>query len=253
MSEITELPVVYELNKVYEVPGICSYKNKNLCGRICGNKGCKKHAALIKHNQIQQVAMHLFEHQPLHTFITGANIADLLFTKWKSFPDDSHTIDKEMLVYLCDIGTLREIVCDLRIHISLRSKKEVLVVSILTKLYYLYCYLQVPAVMNVIMRAQRRIRANRWIRLQGPWRDPSVHITNTEDPITLTPVDELPPMEIWSFRDDQGHVYAFHAPVIHYAIFRLGAWNPMNRKPIPEVDINRLEQMMDVLPWRRNV
>lgn len=229
---------------------VCSYRNKNLCGRICGTVGCKRHVAYMKDNPIQTAASHLLENQQ-QAYITGANIANLLFMKWKEYPNDPYQVDKDVLVYLCDIGTLREIVCELGMHISLRSKKTVLVDHILQSMYYLYCFTSNAALMNVITRAQRHIRAKRWIRLQGPWTDPGVHITNTEDPITLTPVDEIPPMEIWSFRDDQGHVYAFHAPTIHYAIFRLGAWNPINRKPIPERDVDRLEQMMEVLPWKR--
>jgi hypothetical protein len=214
---------------------------------------CKRHQKLLKTNTIQKVATQLFEDQPLHTCIGGHNVAQLFFTKWTKYPNEPYTNDRDMLVYLCDVGTLREIVCEMRGHISLRAKKVVFVEHILTSLYYLYCYQQVPSVMNVILRAQRKIRAKRWVRLQGPWSQPDTRITNTEDPITLIPIDELPAKEIWSFQDENGHVYAFHAPEIHFAICRLGAWNPINRLPIPEPDIERLEQMMDVLPWKRCV
>ena len=231
----------------------CSYKLKNLCGLACGLMDCGRHQRVLKTNTIQKVATQLLEDEPIHTRISGRNIADLFFKKWNKYPCESYQNDRDMMVYLCDMGTLREIVCEMRGHISLRSKKVVLVEHILMSLYYLYCYQQVPSVMRVILRAQKRIRAKRWVRLQGPWIEPGTHVTNTEDPISLIPLEELPPKEIWSFQDVNGHVYAFHAPEIHYAICRLGAWNPINRLPIPEPDIERLEQMMDVLPWKRCV
>jgi hypothetical protein len=230
---------------------ICSYKIKNQCGRICGNINCGRHKRLLATNTIQKVATQLLEDQPLHTTVGGHNFTELLFMKWKKYPCESYQEDQEMLIYLCDICTLREIVCEMRGHICLCARKVVLAEYILSSLYNIYRYQRVPAVMNVIQRAQRRIRAQRWQRLQGPFVEAGVHITNTEDPITLTPMDELPPKEVWSFRDENGHVYAFHAPEIHFAIYRLGAWNPINRLPIPEPDVERLEKMMDILPWKR--
>lgn len=230
----------------------CSYRSRNMCGRTCGMRDCKRHQHVLTTNAVQQTASHLFYNQNV-TCINGANITDLLFSKWKKFASDSFEGDQDMLVYLCDMGTVREIVCELGIHISLRSKKAKLIERVLTDLYYLFCFQQAPSVMNVVQRAQRRLRAKRWARLQGPWREPGVCITNSEDPITLTPIDEIPTKEIWSFRDANGHVYAFQAAEIHFSIFRLGAWNPINRLPIPEEDIERLERMMDILPWKRHI
>lgn len=74
--------------------------------------------------------------------------------------------------------------------------------------------------------------------------------TNDSDPFSCESLADIPKTEIFSYKDAHGHVYAFHATELDYAIRTLGPVNPYTREQIPEHDLARLDALMQFIERR---
>lgn len=217
---------------------MCEYKKRNGCGRICGKVKCKHMTALD--DPIQVACRRLLSSDNV---LTPQNVATIFFKKWKEFPDTLENEDKDTLLFLCNICDLRQIVCEMDIRMSLRVKKTELVERIVRGLRFWWRFVSNDNVMNVIERVQK-IRRQKTVKgLQGPWIDAK----DTDDPITLMRLSDYRKNEIWTYKDDMGHVFGFHAPTLYKTIERMGPYNPCNRMRIPDVDIQRLQKLMQYI------
>lgn len=73
-------------------------------------------------------------------------------------------------------------------------------------------------------------------------------VVNDEDPFTLNKISDIDPIRIFMYEDSHACVYAFDLPFLYHACASLGAWNPFNREPFSQPDIDRMQRAYYRLP-----
>lgn len=232
--------------------GLCLYRIARQNGRSCDEPStsnppyCSRHKYLSPKSKDLQLYIAAF---PSH--ITSQN----LYACFQNHHDIHMAY--EALSFLCSHEQLYEIAIDLKLPLTQyrkRKSKETLLQHIIEWIHYLHTIENSAVSMKFIHQVQRRVRQKAdeklwmWRHIQGPW--PQEAAVNDTDIFTMDALKDLPPYEVYSYRDKHGSIYAFSAPEIHYEVMTNGPKNPYTREDIPEEDIDRLLQIMEYLPHK---
>lgn len=63
---------------------------------------------------------------------------------------------------------------------------------------------------------------------------------NAQDPFTFDELNEIPKNELFSYKDEKGHIYSFSAIELDFFIKTQAEWNPFTREPFPNYLIHWL-------------
>lgn len=135
------------------------------------------------------------------------------------------------------------------VHLTLNMKKTEIVhrlVSHIQKLYDIHTHPRRSKAIVALQQRWKRSMHTRTDTLRGPW--PDTPAVNDTDPFSLEQLTELPAHEIFSYKDEDGRVFAFHAPELECAIRQGQITNPYTQKPIPAPELQRLQRVMKYLP-----
>lgn len=228
----------------------CKFRIKNMYGHCCGNPAstyesesgtpfCNRHKGSIYNDK--QILMYIIfgnNEGLIHSERCRKNIFDY----WSKYPHENNfTSLIEMLCYMYDMQSIRYMISkNVATKWNLKQKKIVLAELLVQEWKCIYNLVSNVAIQNVIAKLQER-----WIRrLQGPYM---IHekCSNDADPFTLTCITKIPKQYIWSFREESGHIYAFH---IWYMLRYVEhchkndeyVLNPFTRKQIQYEDIRCL-------------
>ena len=90
-----------------------------------------------------------------------------------------------------------------------------------------------------IIHLQRKFKSR---KLNGPHE--KITPINETDPFTLEPISEIDPSKLFSYKNDEGNVYAFSAYELLYHFETNGMLNPLNREIIPIVYYYKLRHYL---------
>lgn len=134
-------------------------------------------------------------------------------------------------------------------HLTVTMRKTDIAQRLIAHYQKLYQIQVAPKRLTAIVALQKRWKQHMLTRtdtLRGPW--PTAPAVNDTDPFTLEDLNDLPKQEVFSYRDEDGRVFAFHAPELECAIRQGQHVNPYTQKPIPKHEIQRLMRLMQYLP-----
>ena len=220
-------------------PNPCPFKHYKKNGQECGELNCKKHS-------------HSSSILRLTSYIRASPAPLCYETIAGVFPHLKDTSLEDVLQFVYDSKTLRQFSKTLGYNPKASAKIETLLQPICTFMRRCWQIESSRHYNRALQCLQNRWREQRSSegRQSSEGRRPSPLtpvFVNAEDPITLEPLEEIPEIHRWSYRDSKGNLYGFHASSLLHFIDTQGAWNPYTRETIPEKELDRLRTTVNRL------
>lgn len=225
---------------------ICIYRKSKGRGARCTERCCGEYCNSHRRaaTELQKIIHNAFG-ADIH-IIDKTTVVPFLFNLYTQ--DIPQSIIEEAVCYLLTSYDLWNLIRPIApIHVT--SKKAEMARHLHLHVYKMYIISTCPTKMTALCKLQqrwRRVIHNRTATLQGPW--PQVQSVNEADPFTLESLLDLPTHTIFSYMDEDGSVFAFHAPELECAVRQGQNVNPFTRQQIPKQDVDRLQRMMRYLP-----
>lgn len=233
---------------------ICTYRKSKGRGARC-TAPCSPHCPEYCNSHRRFVSE---LQQTIHDALVHSQIDILNTNNWYAFIErmltqrvSTHIIE-ESLRYLFSALDLWELARPIAKLCFLSMKKTDVAHSLVAHARRIYSIQECPRRLRAITTLQRKWRQHHQDltrRVCGPW--PAQPAVNDTDPFSLEPLESFPPNQIFSFIDtDTQSVFAFHAPELECALRHGGGatLNPFTRKPISQLDLARLQKMMERIP-----
>ncbi len=149
----------------------------------------------------------------------------------------------EILSYLLNHESVDKLAQSLGIDYE-RGQKMSAIMEIVIFMRKLWTLNQQPRYVNAIQQMQRKWRRAHLPHM-GPY--PNEPAVNDEDIFLMEPISKFADWEVFSFKDDRGQVFAFHAKELGKHVFQFkNVFNPLTREPIAVADLRRLKKWMSI-------
>lgn len=183
------------------------------------------------------------------TELTARNVFSCFSRIWsKSTDSDVSAVESsfrgiEILSYILNHKSIDSLAAQLGIQYE-RGQKQAAVMEIVLLMRKLWRIHTTPRFVKAISFLQRKVK-RAILPDMGPY--PNEPAINKEDVFTFEPLNMIDPKKIFSFRDDRGQVFAFHAGELtkHVFVFR-NAFNPLTREPLALSDLIRLRKWANI-------
>lgn len=245
----------------YRMNPICCVRLHKKNGCICsepllhGGHACKKHYSLAKES-IPFLSSYILRSKGSSLSLSATSSLSFELMKpllYELKNRDKLTVDivTNILTYIYTLDVLKKYMELNQFHrIKPKKTKITEITSFIANLFIKMIKVESSIkYLKSIRKLQydwRKYYKDKSLKDQGPW--PALQAINEEDPITLEPLNDLNKEEVWSYKDSQGHVYAFLARTLQHFIETNGPWNPYTREPFTKEDLERLNRMTQRLP-----
>ena len=206
----------------------CVYVYPRHRGRRCGQQGCRLHLKASQHH----VSIFVGSHKHV-------DLDDLLDCVSRSLKNG---IDKESIClamsWIYDVIELKKYMHNIGYNVN---GSKAFMARLLVTFYSAIASLQEnQGFVRALIYIQKLWRRH---RLHGPVKEAK----NSTDPFTLTSITDLPPNEVFAYRDKCGLVWAFSANDMSHYVSNTPI-NPYTRDTIETRDLFRLADIVKMLP-----